>query len=199
MWFEFASDKSGRDGASGSEDDGEARDPSGAGLPIFLGSLSVLFAVALFGYWGVRSEAEVWGSIWTPGGVALMGGATLALIFARRSFAYAARYAAQDRDVRPWLVSGVVGALLYGAAQTVHWRLLEPGLEQGLRPEIVSFTLLTSLHALCCVGGCVATALLAWRQALAGPGACARGLGTLERYWGFLLWVWPVLLLVLVA
>ncbi len=199
MWFEFASGKPGRDGASGSEDDGETRDPSGAGLPVLLGALSVLFGLALFSYVGVRSEADVWGSIWTPAGAALVGGATLALFFTQRVYGYAARYAAQGRDVRPWLVAGVVGALLYGAAQTAHWRLLEPGLEQGLRVEVVSFTLLTSLHAVFCVGGCIATALMGWRQAVAGPVACARGLGKLRRYWTLLLWVWPLLILVLVV
>ncbi|MBL4769762.1 MAG: hypothetical protein JKY61_01125 [Planctomycetes bacterium] len=199
MSFDFAPGKSRSDGAHPAGDDGEARDPSGAGLSIFLASLAVLFAVAIFGYWAVRSDSESWGSIWTPVGLALMGGATLALILTHRIYGYAARYAAQGRDVRPWLVSGVVGCLLYGIAQVIHWRLLEPGLEQGLRSEVVTFTLLTSLHALLCVGGCLATGLMAWRNAVAGPGACVRGLGMLRRYWTFLMWIWAVLLLVLVA
>ncbi len=199
MWFDFASGKSGRNGSSSSGDDGEARDHSAAGLSIFLASLGVLFAVAIIGYWGARSEAEDWGSIWSLGGAALMGVASVALIFVHRVFAYAASYAAQGRDVRPWLVAGVVGALVYGGAQTMHWRLLEPGLEQGLRTEVVAFTLLTSLHAVLCVGGCIATALMAWRQAISGPEACARGLWMLGRYWKFLMWVWAVVLLVLVT
>lgn len=199
MWFDFAPGKSRREGTPQPGEPGETRDQSAAGLSVLLASLGVLFAVAVFGYWGVRSEKEAWGSIWTLTGAILMGAASLALIFIRRVYGYAARYAAQERDVRPWLALGVFGVLAYGAALVVQWRLLEPGLETGLMSEVVSFTLLTSLHAVLCVAGCIATGLMAWRNAVAGPGACARGLFLLQRYWAFLMWIWPVLLVALVV
>jgi heme/copper-type cytochrome/quinol oxidase subunit 3 len=202
MWAHFAPGKTRRDDAPQPGDDGdngEARDHLGAGLSILLASLAVLFAVAIFGYGAVRAESEQWGSIWTFAGAGLMAVASLALIFTQRVYRYAASYAAQERDVRPWLVSGVVGALVYGAAQATHWSLLEPGLGHGLRNEVVTFTLLTSLHAVLCVAGCVATGLMAWRYVIAGSGGCGRGLFLLYRYWTFLLWAWPVLLLVLVV
>jgi len=164
------------------------------GLWLFMGVVSVLFALFLVAY-AMRMEATDWSPIAMPPQLWLSSGLLLAgsLLLQR---AATAAHALRHVQARQLLLAGGLAAMAFLGSQLWAWQsLLDARVALAGNPAASFFYVLTALHGLHVIGG-----LVAWSatvQAAGPPPAEPRRLAlhiTLcARYWHLLFAVWVVL------
>lgn len=165
--------------------------PASIGLWIFMGVVTVLFALFLTAY-AMRMDSPDWQRIALPWQVwlstALLTAGSVAMQAAVR-LARAGRMAGARRALR----LGGLGAAAFVASQLWAWQALHAvHVGPASNPAGSFFYLLTAMHGLHVLGGLAGWAF-ASRFRGSGEGAVLR-MVLCARYWHFLLAVWVVLL-----
>lgn len=165
--------------------------PASIGLWVFMGVVTVLFALFLTAY-AMRMDSPDWQRIGLPWQVWLSTGLLAAGSVAMQGAVRLAR-AGRMAEARRALRLGGLGAAAFVASQLWAWHALYAvNVGPVNNPAGSFFYLLTAMHGLHVIGG-----LAGWLFAAAfrgsGEGALLR-MTLCARYWHFLLAVWVVLL-----
>lgn len=172
------------------------------GMFVGIGSLSMLFAASLVGYFITRAQAKAWRAIDLPQlpltlwlSTALLIGLSMALHWSLRAIRENRSLTASRRLFTAFLLG-----LLFCAAQAENWRqVASVALNQEVKGlYIYTFFMLTALHVVHVLAGLFP---LWWVHKKAQDGQYSssthEGLVLVRQYWDFLLVVWGVLLIAL--
>jgi cytochrome c oxidase subunit 3 len=165
--------------------------PASIGLWVFMGVVTVLFALFLTAY-AMRMDSPDWQPIALPWQVwlstALLAAGSVSMQ-AAVGLARAGRMAGARRALR----LGGLGAAAFVASQLWAWHALQAiHVGPANNPAGSFFYLLTAMHGLHVLGGLAGWAFAAGFRG-SGEGAVLR-MALCARYWHFLLAVWAVLL-----
>lgn len=166
-------------------------------LTLFLAvitSMFLLFSVAYF----ERMELGDWRPVAEPFVLWINSAVLVAASFAMQ---FARNRAAAGASPRRWLELAGLLAIVFLAGQLMAWKqLADLGVYSLANPAYAFFLLLTALHGLHFLGGLYVWARTAWRER---HGASAEAVApTIELcaiYWHFLLLVWVVLFVLMLA
>ena len=166
------------------------------GMYVGLGSLTVLFAASLVGYFVTRYQNDAWRGAQLPGlppglwfNTVVLVGLSFALHYAER------RLAANDRDgLRRALSFALAAAAVFLVSQVFNWRAVAATALASDARALYAFTfyMLTVLHALHVLAGLVPLGVLFVRSA-SYSSSRSEPLRLTRQYWDFLLIVWAVL------
>lgn len=166
------------------------------GMYVGLGSLSVLFAASLVGYFVTRYQNDAWRDAELPAlpvglwfNTAILVGLSVAMHYAER------RLATNDQDgFRRGLSASLVAAAVFLVSQVFNWKAVASSAMASDARALYAFTfyMLTVLHALHVLAGLVPLGVLFLRS---GSYSSSRSepLRLTRQYWDFLLVVWIVL------
>lgn len=175
------------------------------GMWLFLASLAVLFAATLIGYIVIRFQLDAWptdlpslpGALWISTLLLAISSATMhmALLSARRD---------NQARLRISMAMTTILAISFLAIQSYCWYTWFNALgdhwetSQGYRWALMSFYVLTGIHAVHVIGG-VAPMIIVTFRALAGrySNTFHAGVHYCAMYWHFLGAVWIILFLTL--
>ncbi|MBN2082788.1 heme-copper oxidase subunit III [bacterium] len=173
------------------------------GLWVFIAALSMLFAASLAGYVVIRLRAPEWPP---PGAAPIPFGlyfSTLILIGSSLTLHGALDSARKNRQaLLRWMLGGTLAlGIAFLISQAIAWSTML-GAQAGHEPNLYSFTffVLTMLHGAHVLGGLIPLAITTYKGSRGMYNADWHlPLRLMSMYWHFLLVVWLVMFLVMVA